>query len=75
MLEQVYLELRSRGERVPRLPAPGSSGAARSRSSRRRAVCALLGELLERFGLAYERLKQARAAVDFDDLELLAQPC
>lgn len=35
-------------------------------------ACLLLDELLERFGLAYARLKRERAAVDFDDLELLA---
>jgi ATP-dependent helicase/nuclease subunit A len=35
-------------------------------------ACLLLDELLERFGRAYARLKRERAAVDFDDLELLA---
>jgi ATP-dependent helicase/nuclease subunit A len=35
-------------------------------------ACVLLDELLERFGGAYARLKSERAAVDFDDLELLA---
>jgi len=34
-------------------------------------TCALLDELLARFGDAYAELKRARAAVDFDDLELL----
>ena len=33
-------------------------------------ACALLGELLERFGREYELLKTRRGAVDFDDLEL-----
>jgi ATP-dependent helicase/nuclease subunit A len=33
-------------------------------------ACTLLDELLERFGRAYTALKQARGAVDFDDLEL-----
>jgi ATP-dependent helicase/nuclease subunit A len=33
-------------------------------------ACALLGELLERFGLGYSTLKARRGAVDFDDLEL-----
>ncbi len=73
MLEQVYLELRSRGERLPRLPAAAPDGDASEEQLEAAGVCALLGELLERFGLAYERLKQARSAVDFDDLELLAQ--
>ncbi len=66
MLEQVHRELRSRGQRVPRLPQPHTDEADAAR------VCALLDELLHRFGLAYEQRKSARAAVDFDDLELLA---
>jgi ATP-dependent helicase/nuclease subunit A len=33
-------------------------------------ACALLGELLERFGREYGALKTRRGAVDFDDLEL-----
>ena len=33
-------------------------------------ACALLGELLERFGREYAALKAARGALDFDDLEL-----
>ncbi len=33
-------------------------------------ACALLGELLERFGHEYAALKTARGALDFDDLEL-----
>ena len=36
-------------------------------------ACALLGELLERFGRAYEALKGGRGALDFDDLELIAR--
>ena len=35
-------------------------------------ACALLGELLARFGREYELLKTRRGAVDFDDLELRA---
>jgi len=73
MLEQVYLELRSRGERLPRLPAAALEGDASEEQLEAAGVCALFGELLGRFGLAYERLKHARSAVDFDDLELLAQ--
>ena len=73
MLEQAYLELRSRGERLPRLPAAALEVDPSEEQLEAAGVCALLGELLERFGLAYERLKQARSAVDFDDLELLAQ--
>ncbi len=36
-------------------------------------ACALIGELVERFGDAYARRKHARGALDFDDLELLAR--
>jgi ATP-dependent helicase/nuclease subunit A len=73
MLEQVYLELRSRGERLPRLPVAAPAGDALEEELEAAGVCALLGELLERYGVAYEGLKQSRSAVDFDDLELLAQ--
>ncbi|HTZ85812.1 MAG TPA: UvrD-helicase domain-containing protein [Solirubrobacteraceae bacterium] len=95
MLVQVYLELRSRGERLPRLPAPvsatgtpmvdvamaagiapaiGSDDAeVEERDLEATGVCALLDELLDHFGRSYETRKQERAAVDFDDLELLAQ--
>jgi ATP-dependent helicase/nuclease subunit A len=69
MLEQAYRELRSRGQWLPRLPTPASDDDALAADAAR--ACALLDELLQRFGLAYERLKRERAAVDFDDLELL----
>jgi ATP-dependent helicase/nuclease subunit A len=36
-------------------------------------ACALLGEILTEFGRGYEALKRARAALDFDDLELRAR--
>ncbi|HWF32454.1 MAG TPA: UvrD-helicase domain-containing protein [Solirubrobacteraceae bacterium] len=82
MVEHVYLELRSTGQRLPRLPAPAlaadadapdANADAAADDADAAAVCIVLGELLELFGLAYERRKRARAAVDFDDLELLAQ--
>ncbi len=81
MVEHVYLELRSTGQRLPRLPAvilaPGADADADDDADAdaddAAGVCVVLGELLELFGLAYERRKRARAAVDFDDLELLAQ--
>jgi len=73
MLEQVHRELRSRGRRLPRLPPVTVDGRAEALEVDAAKACALLDELLERFGLAYERLKRARAAVDFDDLELLAR--
>jgi ATP-dependent helicase/nuclease subunit A len=101
IVEQAYLELRSTGQRFPRLPVPslpraravggdgegegervGGEGEnegdsqdadAELRDAQAARVCALLDELLERFGVAYEQGKRARASVDFDDLELLAQ--
>jgi ATP-dependent helicase/nuclease subunit A len=90
MLEQVYGELRSRGQRLPRLPParprpPREDGGSDSEDVPEDAradaalddadaarACALLDELLQRFGDAYEQLKHGRGAVDFDDLELLA---
>jgi ATP-dependent helicase/nuclease subunit A len=66
LIAQVHGELRSRGQRLPRLPAPRTDDADAART------CALLDELLLGFGNAYETLKHARAAVDFDDLELFA---
>jgi ATP-dependent helicase/nuclease subunit A len=77
IVEQTYLELRSTGQRFPRLPAAVASAtdddSAAQREARAVRACALFDELLERFGVAYERGKRARTAVDFDDLELLAQ--
>ncbi len=73
MVQQVYLELRSRGQALPRLPAPVLGGDAGEEDLEAASICVLLDRLLRHFGLAYERLKQARSAVDFDDLELLAQ--
>jgi ATP-dependent helicase/nuclease subunit A len=72
IVEQVYLELRSQGQRLPRLPHPELSPDADALDVQAAAACLLLDELLERFGAAYERRKQGRAACDFDDLELLA---
>jgi len=72
MIEQVHRELRSRGQRLPRLPAPTVAEGSETLELDAARACALLDELLERFGRAYEQLKRRRAAVDFDDLELLA---
>jgi len=75
MLEQAYLELRSRGARLPRLPHPvgepatGGAGA----TAEAEQVLVLLDDLLQRFGACNEALKRERAALDFDDLELLAK--
>jgi ATP-dependent helicase/nuclease subunit A len=77
IVEQTYLELRSTGQRFPRLPVPvappSDDRSAAQRDARAVRACALFDELLERFGVAYERGKRARTSVDFDDLELLAQ--
>jgi ATP-dependent helicase/nuclease subunit A len=59
------------GERSDAGEADGLSDSHADDADAARA-CALLDELLHGFGLAYEQLKRARAAVDFDDLELLA---
>src|ERR1700733_5682113 len=66
MVEQIYGELRSQGQRQPTLPVPRAQEDAV-------ATCALLDELLTGYGAAYEELKRGRGAVDFDDLELLAR--
>ncbi len=72
MVESLYAELRSRGERVPRLPLQAAvEGASRDEVDARAAV-ALFDRLLEAFGARYEALKAERLAVDFDDLELIA---
>ncbi|HWX51705.1 MAG TPA: UvrD-helicase domain-containing protein, partial [Solirubrobacteraceae bacterium] len=79
MVEQTYAELRSRGQRMPRLPRlprvePAAAGEqAEALDAEAARACLLLDELLERFGTAYEQLKRARSALDFDDLELLAR--
>ena len=72
MIEQVHSELRSRGQRRPRLPA--RSVAPGSETLEREAVAALglLDSLLELFCERYEHLKAERGALDFDDLELIA---
>jgi ATP-dependent exoDNAse (exonuclease V) beta subunit len=89
IIEQVYLELRSRGQLVPRLPVALVGPAARAEAggapdgepdadaaelqADAAAACVLLDDLLARFALAYRELKHSRASADFDDLELLAQ--
>jgi len=75
MIGGAYAELRSRGARFPRLPAPVRAPGAEVDAGSLEAVaaCALLDRLLERFGDAYEALKRGRGAVDFDDLELCAR--
>jgi ATP-dependent helicase/nuclease subunit A len=74
MVAAVHAQLRSQGQRLPRLPvatvAPEDIGPEQVDAA---AACVLLDELLAGFGGAYEQLKRARGAVDFDDLELCAR--
>jgi ATP-dependent helicase/nuclease subunit A len=72
MVEGVHAELRSRGQRFPRLPMPTVDPQADAADVDAAAACALLDELLAGFGRSYEELKRGRGAVDFDDLELCA---
>jgi ATP-dependent helicase/nuclease subunit A len=87
MIEGVHARMRSQGQLLPRLPpqAPGAEAPDGGEEQERdgederelareaRAACVLLDRLLAGFGDSYERLKRARGAVDFDDLELLAR--
>ncbi len=77
MIAAVHAQLRSQGQRLPRLPAPSLVAASESEEpaehAEASAACVLLDELLAGFGDAYEQLKHARGAVDFDDLELCAR--
>ena len=67
MILSVHAQLRSRGALAPSLPE-----ATGSREREAVAVLAEIDRLLKAFGAEYELLKRRRAAVDFDDLELLA---
>ena len=60
MISAVHAELRSRGERVPRLPAARvREDRAGDRDERdAAAACVLLDELLAAFALRYEELKR-----------------
>jgi ATP-dependent helicase/nuclease subunit A len=77
MIAAVHAQLRSQGQRLPRLPSPSlvatSEGEEAVEHVEAAAACLLLDELLAGFGGAYEQLKHARGAVDFDDLELHAR--
>jgi len=72
MVEGVFAELRSRGQRRPRLPLRVADPAAGPDEADAVAALALFDRLLHLFGGHYERLKAERHAVDFDDLELIA---
>jgi ATP-dependent helicase/nuclease subunit A len=87
MVLGAYAQLRSQGQSEPRLPVAHPAAlavgelpeaVAQQQADVRRdeqAVrsCTLIGELLERFDTAYAQRKHARAALDFDDLELDAR--
>src|SRR5271166_6519241 len=68
MVAGSYAELRSKGQRLPRLPVPSLPAQADASDREGAQACALLGELLEGFAGSYEELKRERGAVDFDDL-------
>jgi ATP-dependent helicase/nuclease subunit A len=72
VIEQVHTELRSRGQRRPRLPDRRAQPGAEALELEAVAALALLGRLLGLFCERYEALKAQRAALDFDDLELIA---
>jgi ATP-dependent exoDNAse (exonuclease V) beta subunit len=72
MIEQIHAELRSRGQRRPRLPARRAAPGADPLELQAVAALALLDRLLELFCERFEALKAQRSALDFDDLELIA---
>jgi ATP-dependent helicase/nuclease subunit A len=71
-IEQVHGELRSRGQRRPRLPARSAAPGAEALELEAVAALGLLDRLLELFCERFEGLKAERSALDFDDLELIA---
>jgi ATP-dependent helicase/nuclease subunit A len=73
MVEGVHARLRSRGQRLPRLPLGALKDPADDDARDALGACVLLDELLAGFTGAYELLKQERRVVDFDDLELCAR--
>ena len=72
MIEQAHAELRSRGQRHPRLPARSAAPGAEPLELEAVAALALLDRLLGLFCERYEALKAAGTSLDFDDLELIA---
>lgn len=75
MVLGTYAQLRSQGQREPRLPSAPFQTRLELVDADADAIraCRLIGELLERFGTSYAERKHARAALDFDDLELDAR--
>ncbi len=65
--EPASCESESSSEGLP----PALQPAQREREAIR--ACTLLGAVMEEFGRGYAKLKRARAALDFDDLELCAR--
>jgi ATP-dependent helicase/nuclease subunit A len=73
MIAGIHAQLRSRGQRRPSLPRPTPDEPLEQLDRDALAACSLLNELLGSFSDAYEELKRAWGAVDFDDLELCAR--
>jgi ATP-dependent helicase/nuclease subunit A len=75
MVLGAYAQLRSQGQAQPRLPSEPRQRSLNLSDADVDALgaCELIGELLERFGASYAQRKQARGALDFDDLELNAR--
>ncbi|HEX4116173.1 MAG TPA: UvrD-helicase domain-containing protein [Solirubrobacteraceae bacterium] len=75
MVLGAYAQLRSQGQARPRLPTEPRQRSLNLSDADVDALvaCELTDELLERFGVRYGERKRARAALDFDDLELSAR--
>jgi ATP-dependent exoDNAse (exonuclease V) beta subunit len=73
MVLGVYAQLRSQGAVEPRLPAVSEADLSEGVDVEGARACALLDRLLRGFSERYAALKGARAALDFDDLELRAR--
>lgn len=68
----IYDQLRSRGQRSPRLPDAGALGGGRDADPEAQQACALLGRLLALFDQRFQAAKRAAGLLDYDDLELEA---
>ncbi|MFZ1155775.1 MAG: ATP-dependent helicase, partial [Solirubrobacteraceae bacterium] len=68
-----YAQLRSQGQAEPRLPSIRKTATEDRNDQEAIRSCELIDELVGRFGVAYAQRKHARAALDFDDLELRAR--
>ncbi len=73
VVESIHGELRTRGQRHPRLPdARARSSPERPQDAPAARACAELDRLLLAFTDVYEQLKRELGGLDFDDLELCA---